>query len=364
MSILKKCILKKCIVAGLTLAATSMTAVVSQACTRIVYLGENQQIMTTRTMDWKYDIGTNLWIFPRGMERNGVAGENSLKWHSKYGSVVASGYDISTTDGVNEKGLVTNLLWLAESEYPKEGDKNPALSISVWAQYMLDNYATVAEAVASLEKSPLSVVTDNVPGQARLATLHLALSDASGDSAIIEYIDGKQVIHHGKQYQVMTNSPTFEKQLAMEEYWQGIGGTVMLPGTNRSADRFARASFYINAIPQNTTANKAVASVFSVIRNVSVPYGLNTTDAPEISSTRWRTLVDHKRQLYFFESALTPNIFWTDLKKIDFSAETGKVQKLDLGVEQSNIFSGDATVLYKESKPFIFQGLTEKELGY
>lgn len=68
-------ILKKCIVAGLTLAATSMTAIVSQACTRIVYLGENQQIMTTRTMDWKYDIGTNLWIFPRGMERNGVAGK-------------------------------------------------------------------------------------------------------------------------------------------------------------------------------------------------------------------------------------------------------------------------------------------------
>lgn len=90
-----------------------------------------------------------------------------------------------------------------------------------------------------------------VPGQDRLATLHLAVSDATGNSAIIEYIGGKQVIHHDRKYQVMTNSPIFDKQLAMEEYWRAIGGTVMLPGTNRAADRFARALFYINAIPKD-----------------------------------------------------------------------------------------------------------------
>lgn len=356
--------IKKSIIALTTVAAISIPITVSQACTRVVYLGEFKQIITGRTMDWKYDIGTNLWIFPRGMERNGIAGPNSLKWKSKYGSVIASGYDISTTDGVNEKGLVANLLWLAESKYPSLDDKQPALSISLWAQYVLDNYASVEEAVSDLTRYPLVVATDNVPGQARLATLHLSLSDATGDSAIIEYINGKQVIHHSRKYQVMTNSPIYEKQLAMQEYWQGIGGTVMLPGTNRSADRFARAQFYINAIPQQTTPNKAVASVFSVVRNVSVPYGLTSENSPEISSTRWRTLVDHKRQLYFFESALTPNVFWTDLAKIDFSAETGKVKKLDLGEEQSNIYSGDATNAYVVAKPFEFLGLSAQQLGY
>ncbi|EKT55982.1 linear amide C-N hydrolase [Providencia sneebia] len=355
---------KKSVVALLTAAAVYVPSVVTQACTRVVYLGEEQQIMTARTMDWKYEIDTNLWIFPRGMVRDGAAGPDSLKWKSKYGSVIASGYDISTTDGINEKGLVANLLWLAESKYPSAENKQPALSISLWAQYMLDNYATVAEAVESLEKTPLIVMTDNVPRQDRLATLHLSLSDASGDSAIIEYIDGKQVIHHSRQYQVMTNSPIYEKQLAMQEYWQGIGGMTVLPGTNRSADRFARAQFYINAIPQKTTPDKAVASVISVIRNVSVPYGISSADSPEISSTRWRTLADHKRKLYFFESTMTSNTFWTNLNNIDFSAETGKVKKLDLGKEQSNIFSGDATSKYVESKPFEFLGLSAKQLGY
>ncbi len=48
----------------------------------------------------------------------------------------------------------------------------------------------------------------------------------------------------------MTNSPTYNKQLALSEYWKSIGGLSFLPGTNRAADRFARASFYINALPE------------------------------------------------------------------------------------------------------------------
>lgn len=336
---------------------TAMLAQTAEACTRLVYLGANEQVITARSMDWKVDVATNLWILPRGIARSGEAGPNSIKWTAKYGSVVATGYDISTTDGVNEAGLNANLLWLVESEYPKFDQTKPGLTIAAWAQYALDNFATVAEAVAALEKEPFTVVTDAVPGEQRLATLHMSLSDSSGDSAIIEYIKGKQVIHHGRQYQVMTNSPTFDEQLALNSYWKQIGGTTFLPGTNRASDRFARASFYVNAIPKDENPNRAVASVFSVIRNTSVPFGITTPDQPNISSTRWRTVVDHARKLYFFESALTPNTFWVDLKAIDFSAETGKVKKLDLGENQDHIYSGNATAQFKEAPAFKFLGL-------
>lgn len=329
----------------------------AEACTRLVYLGAQGQVMTARSMDWKTDVRTNLWILPRGIARSGEAGPNSIKWTATYGSVVATGYDISTTDGLNEAGLNANLLWLVESEYPVFDRSKPGLTIAAWAQYVLDNFATVAEAVAALEKEPFTIVTDAVPGEQRLATLHLSLSDASGDSAIVEYIKGKQVIHHGRQYQVMTNSPVYDEQLALSAYWKQIGGTTFLPGTNRAADRFARASFYVNAIPKDENPNRALASVFSVIRNVSVPYGITTPDQPNISSTRWRIVVDHARKLYFFESALTPNTFWVDLKTIDFSPETGKVKKLDLGPDQDHTYAGDATAQFKEAPPFRFLGL-------
>ncbi len=353
----------KKLVIGLS-AALMLSASIAEACTRVVFHGDNNRNITARSMDWKTDVGTNLWILPKGVERTGEAGDNSLSWTSKYGSVVATGYDISTTDGVNEAGLNANLLWLVESDYPNlaaNSDK-PTLSLALWAQYMLDNFATVEEAVAFLETEPFVVVTAQVPGEARLATLHLSLSDASGDSAIVEYIDGKQVIHHSRNYQVMTNSPTFDKQLAMEEYWKQIGGTIFLPGTNRAADRFARASFYINAIPKDGSQKDTFASVFSVIRNVSVPFGLNTEEEPNISSTRWRTVVDHQAQLYFFESAISPNVFWVDLKKVDFSPGLDNVKKLDLGPNQEHIYSGDVSSEFVVTKPFQFLGITEAQL--
>ncbi len=88
-------------------------------CTRVVYQGTNATILTGRSMDWKEECRSNLWIFPRGMDRSGEAGNNPVLWKSKYGSVIASAYDICSTDGMNERGLVANLLWLAESSYPK-----------------------------------------------------------------------------------------------------------------------------------------------------------------------------------------------------------------------------------------------------
>lgn len=329
------------------------------ACTRFVYHGAGDQVITARSMDWKVDVGTNLWVFPRGMARNGAAGPNSVTWTSKYGSVIASGYDVATTDGMNEAGLVANVLWLVESKYPAYDGKTPGLAISAWAQYALDNFATVAEAVAALEKEPFTLVTANVPGEDRLATLHLSISDATGDSAIFEYIDGRQVIHHSRQFQVMTNSPIFSEQLALSAYWKQIGGTVMLPGTNRAADRFARASFYVNAIPKTEDTVEAIASAFSVIRNVSVPFGITTPEEPNISSTRWRTVSDQMRKLYFFESVLTPNVFWVELTKLDLSPKTGKVMKLDLGQNQTNIYSGVANDRFKEATPFKFLGLAK-----
>lgn len=346
-------------VAALLLGVSGLAAMSSSwACTRLVFHGANGQVITARSMDWKSDIVSNLWVLPRGMQRTGETGPNTVRWTSKYGSVITSGYDISTTDGVNEAGLNANLLWLVESQYPAFGtNSKPGLSIAAWAQYVLDNFATVQQAVAALSKEPFTLVSDTMPGENRLTTVHLSISDASGDSAIVEYIAGKQVIHHGRQYQVMTNSPTFDQQLALNAYWKQIGGTTMLPGTNRAADRFARASFYVNAIPKDQSPNKALASVFSVIRNASVPYGLNTPEEPNISSTRWRTVFDHERKLYFFESALTPNTFWVDLKALDFSKEKGKVMKINLGPDQNHTYSGDATGQFKASEPFKFQGI-------
>ena len=336
--------------AGFTLNTTA------DACTRVVYTGPENTVITARSMDWKSEIDANLWVFPKGIQRSGEVGPLSVKWTSKYGSIIASAWDIATADGMNEKGLVANILWLAESEYPKfnpQGTKQ-GLSISLWAQYVLDNFASVEEAVNYLKDEPFVLVSDYIPDTDKFTTLHLSISDAQGDNAIFEYINGKLVVHHDPSYVVMTNSPVFDQQLALNEYWKGIPGTVMLPGTNRAADRFVRAWYYIHAIPQTNDIRTSVASVFSVIRNCSVPFGISSETEPNISSTRWRSVSDQKNLSYFFETALTPNTFWVSLKDFDLS-EKGKVMKLSL--DNFATYSGRANSSFVPTTAFKFLGI-------
>lgn len=338
---------------------------VAHACTRALYVADEGLVITGRSMDWKEDMHSNMWVMPRGVAREGATGPNSVKWVAQYGSIVTSGYEMATTDGMNEQGLVANLLFLAESDYGKRDLNKPGLSISLWAQYVLDNFATVDEAVALLTKNPFQVVTADLPTQeGRSANLHLAISDSTGDSAIFQFLDGKLTIHHGKQYKVMTNSPPYDQQLALNTYWEEIGGLVFLPGTNRSADRFARASFllgaipkkidpaYISAVPQRSFDNQAVASVMSVVRSVSVPLGITTPGQPNISSTIWRVAADQTNKVYFFDSATTPNTFWVPMNELNFNVGAA-VMKLTLTGGQ--IYAGNVAKQFIAAAPFTFQ---------
>ena len=323
------------------------------ACSRAVYLGPDGMIATGRTMDWAEDLHTNLRLFPRGIARRGANSDNTVFWTSRYGSIVATGYDIGVSEGMNEVGLVVNLLFLPESVYDRPGnDTRPIMGMSIWTQYVLDNFATVDEAVAELSKQSFRIDAPDLPG-GKQSRLHMAISDASGDSAILEYMDGELMIHHGRQYQVLTNSPFYPQQLAVNEYWEQIGGLDMLPGTNRSSDRFARASFYIKAVAQSADPKIAIPTLFSVMHNVAVPNGITTPDKPHISSTQWISVCDQKNKVLYFEPTLHMQVFWVDLKQMDFSQGTPeRVLQMD---GNDKTFIGDVTSQFRPaSKQFKF----------
>lgn len=334
----------------------------AHACTRAVYLGSDDLVITGRSMDWMENMHSSIWVFPKGINRNGLAGPDSPKWTSQYGSVVTSVYNIATADGMNERGLVMNMLYLAESDYGHAKKGNPPLSVSIWGQYALDNFATVNEAVNALSKNTFQIIAPNLPNGTP-SHVHLSLSDPSGDSAIFEYVGGELVIHHGKQYQIMTNSPIYNKQLALNEYWQEIQGDVFLPGTNRAADRFARTAFLIQSLPKQTSSeyiqgvpdkdyvNQALAGVLSVMRSVSVPLGITTPNKPNIASTLWRTISDQKNKIYYFDSSTYPNTFWIELKNLNFAANA---PVLSLEVENGEVYAGEVSKLLKPTKPFDF----------
>jgi penicillin V acylase-like amidase (Ntn superfamily) len=199
--------------------------------------------------------------------------------------------------------------------------------------------------------------------------MHLVMSDATGDSAVLEYIKGKLVIHHGKQYRVMTNSPTYDKQLAIMEYWKEAGGiSKFLPGTSRAADRFVRTSFlldvlpgevsstYISGTPQQSFKFQAPMAVLSLMRSVGTPLGFANEEQPWVSSTIWRTVSDSTNRVVIFDSALTPATFWVKLDELDFNPGA-PVKKLELAGGKT--YSGNATEKFVAAKLFTFQDLTD-----
>ncbi len=310
-----------------------------------------------RTMDWMEDLKTDLWTFPAGIKRSGNSdAPQSLTWTSKYGSIIASAYNIGTTDGVNTEGLCANLLYLSTANYGTQKPDRKNLSILIWAQYFLDNYATVEEAVNEFGKDFVNIVANPLPNGSQ-ASVHLAIADRSGDNAIFEYVDAKLIIHHNKKYNVMTNEPTYEKQLAFNDYWQELKGA-FLPGTDNPSDRFVRASYFLNHAKQTSNAEEAIAVVFSIMRNVSVPMMAQADPThPNIASTLWRSAADLKNDIYYFESSERPNVFWVDLKKLDLKKGV-PIKKLPL--QQGEIYAGEVSSKFILSSSFFSQDQPSK----
>jgi Penicillin V acylase and related amidases len=335
------------------LALLILISVPAETCTRFLWDTKSQDVIVGRNMDWVDDTGSNLWLFPRGLTHNGLAGPNSMKWTSKYGSVILSMYDIGTVDGMNEKGFTTNVLYLTESHFGERNTKLPGLAVSLWAQYFLDNFETVSAAVDSMKKNPFQVLTASVPTSAGMkdGTVHIAFSDKSGDSAVIEYINGQPQIYHDRSYKVMTNSPPFGQQLTQLKQYKGFGGATELPGTTAAADRFVRAAYYAQHLPVPTNYRESIAGVLSVLRNTSQPFGTPDPARPYISTTRWRTVADLTRGLYFYEHTLSPNIVWVDAKKLNFNKDQ-PIQKIVLAKNYELI--GDITAKFKAAPPFQF----------
>lgn len=327
-------------------------------CTRALWPDAAGAVLVGRNMDFHEDLMTNLWKQPRGVKRDdGVKGE--LVWTAKYGSVIATAFDLISVDGMNEAGLAGHILWLTESTYGDVDPARPALSQAIWLQYFLDNHATVAEAVDWVQKNDVQVAQMPDPTGGPPPKIHLALDDATGDSAVIEYVDGHAKIYHGRAYHVMTNSPTYDQQLELLTRWEGLGGDQPLPGDTLAEHRFARAAYYLSRLPQPTGNVEAIAAMFSVIRNAAQPFRIPDPGKPEASQTIWQTVLDLTNKRYVYESTTRPNVVWVDLADLDFSEGSPQL-KLDL---QSKLavdggIAGNVAADFADRGPMTFLSFT------
>jgi len=298
------------------------------ACTRILVVDKGQSVMVGRSMDWEEDMSTNLLVLSRHLPHSGAGpdskqGGNWVSWSSKYGSVTSTGYEDFITDGLNEAGLAVHLLWHDGADYGKRDLSKPGLSLSLWLLYYLDNFKSVDEAVRFSKTQPLQITPFYHEQTKQWGKLHLVLDDASGDSAILEYVNGVLQIYHGRQYITATNEPDYNVQLQNLKRYRGFGGAKPLPGKFSSKNRFVRASFYAQVLPGFVSAHDRLIDVLAILNNVAYPY----TTIDETKSI-WRIVSDLGNRMYYFQASKTQNLVSVDLKR--FNLNIPSVLKLDL----------------------------------
>ena len=260
----------------LTLLLLTASAISTFACSTFL-LNKNGQLVFGRNYDWVSGNGI-LLVNAAGLQKQAFLTSDiqPISWTSQYGSVTFNQFGKEMPHGgMNEKGLVVELMWLQGTSYPA-ADKRAALNELQWIQYQLDNCASIEDVLATDKKIRID--------RQHAAPLHYLVADASGKAATIEFLDGKTVVHQGSRLPapVLTNS-TYQSSVAQ------LDPSTRSKETNNSLDRFTKACHMLQQYQQGNNTTAPVDYAFNILNNVS-----------QAQYTKWSIVYDiTNRQIHF-----------------------------------------------------------------
>jgi choloylglycine hydrolase len=293
----------------------------------------NQGTFVGRTTEWYSPIQTRAVIYPRNFAYHDDF--TGTAWTGKYGIVAfeQEGMDSAgATEGINEKGLTAHLLFQDDMRAPALTPGKPKVDFIGWARYVLSTSANVKEAVADLRNYQIVIRDFVFQGTKVHVPVHFALNDATGDAAIIEFNGGKLQVFHGAQYRVMTNEPNLPAQLArLRRIKQARKSysVAALPGGASPENRFVRASFFMESMPQPQSPEEAVAFMEEALDGLTVPAFDEKKHPNDPRSDawegRWRVVYDLRNLSVYFDETNTGKKLYFKLSSVDFNAAAPKV---------------------------------------
>jgi choloylglycine hydrolase len=316
------------------------------ACTDFLVKAKDGTAVVGRSMEWGLDLRSNVWMTPRGEKRSSQSpdGKPGVAWTSQYGYLSLDCNDMPLAiDGMNEKGLSMGLLWLPGTVYQDVPKDHPEVAMSVLdiGHWLLGNFKTVDEVKEAIAK--VRVWTPSMAEWGGQPTAHLAIHDAAGRSAVIEFTDGQQKIFDNPAG-ILTNAPTFDwhrtnlrnyislspesthkvtiKGTVLAPAGQG-GGFLGIPGDWTPPSRFVRTSAMLAFAEPAQNATEAVVLTTHVLNAVDIPLGDIREKADEIDHcdyTQWVVLKDLNNRVLYFRSYDNSALKSIDMNKLDFAA--------------------------------------------
>ncbi|MCH2109254.1 MAG: choloylglycine hydrolase family protein [Polyangiaceae bacterium] len=306
------------------------------ACTGILLRAEDGAVVPARTMEFSFDIHSDILVMPARYPIEKLVMDKKTKggtYISQYAFVGANALGKPIVlDGINEKGLYFGAFYfkgLAKYQSVTKENKYEAISSEELGNYILSQYATVAEVKAGVPQ--LVVVGTYIQEIGGFAPFHYVVTDPTGASIVIEYTDAGLKIFDNT-VNVVTNNPTYDWHLTnlnnyvgltamnreartigtqkVEPFGQGTG-LFGLPGDGSSPSRFVQATAYANSAIPSKTADDAVFSAFHLLNHFDIPRGsvreeINNELLTEF--TIWTSVVDTKNLIYYYKTFLTQRV--------------------------------------------------------
>lgn len=293
------------LLAAMVGAFTITTIRPATACT-VMRMTIQGQLVIARNHDWPF--GEALVITNhRGIEKTSLAPIKPATWVSKYGSVsfCQFGREIPFA-GMNEKGLTVDLLHLPGATFPDpvavEADPNlTAVNAIQWVQYQLDTAETVAEVVESLS----TIVP--IPMLPKVETVHYFVTDATGDVAVVEFLNGKAVVRHGDQYRLDDGKPKTHACVLANSSWEDSQTELL---NNSSRMRYGRG---VRLVEMANDIGSKTAPVDYATRCLQM-----VAQGP---LTQWNLIYQPEERRIHFRTQSSPQRRWIDLDDLSFDPE-------------------------------------------
>ncbi|NGP53131.1 choloylglycine hydrolase family protein [Thioalkalivibrio sp. XN8] len=312
------------------------------ACTGIILRAEDGAIVPARTLEFSFDIQSNIYAVPAGTEIETLAldaDESGFTFTAKYGFLGANAFEFPVVfDGINTEGLYFGAFYFAtEAVFGEVSDDNRdrAVSSDELGNWVLGQFTTVEEVRAALPK--IEVVGTYVDVIDGFAPFHYLVADASGAAIVIEYTAAGLTIHDNP-VNAITNDPTFDWHLTNLSNYIGLqaenretitvgdltlatfgqgSGMIGLPGDFSSPARFVRAVAFANTALPSATGDEAVFQAFHILNAFDIPKGaVRETGATEMHTdyTVWSSASDTASRSYYFKTYKTQAIEKIDVR--------------------------------------------------
>lgn len=332
-----------------TAVALMAATPIAQACTGLALKAQDGGYVSGRTVEFGIELGLNAIFVPRGYDFEGTLpdGQKGMRYTSQYAYMGTNAFgEAAVVDGLNEKGLSIGMFYFPGfTNYPKPTPDNQSMALSPteFPNWILSQFATLDEVKAHMDK--VAIMPTQPKGWPVIPPVHYVVYDATGNSLVIEPMDGKLVVTDNP-LGVITNSPPFDWHMTnlsnyvnltplgtspktvdgveIQAYstGSGLGG---LPGDFTAPSRFVRAAVFSGSSVTPTDSVDAAQKVLHLLNQFDIPRGAVRSAEPggktQIEWTLATVARDPKNLTYYFKTYDNQNLRKVSLNQFDFDGK-------------------------------------------